>query len=141
MCRRNPPIVMMSPGVLLPPCSMPCITDPAPRNRHALKNACVPRWKIAAVQLPVPAATNMKPSWLMVEYASTFLRSVCANAMNAAVSAVSRPTVDTTISAVVEDAYRNDSRHTMYTPAVTIVAAWMSAETGVGPAIASGSHT
>jgi hypothetical protein len=28
-----------------------------------------------------------------------------------------------------------------YTPAVTIVAAWMSADTGVGPAIASGSQT
>ena len=27
------------------------------------------------------------------------------------------------------------------TPAVTIVAAWMSAETGVGPAMASGSQT
>ncbi len=27
-----------------------------------------------------------------------------------------------------------------YTPAVTIVAAWMSAETGVGPAMASGSQ-
>jgi hypothetical protein len=29
----------------------------------------------------------------------------------------------------------------MYTPAVTIVAAWINADTGVGPAIASGSHT
>ena len=29
----------------------------------------------------------------------------------------------------------------MYTPAATIVAAWMSAETGVGPSIASGSQT
>jgi hypothetical protein len=29
----------------------------------------------------------------------------------------------------------------MYTPAVTMVAAWMSADTGVGPAIASGSQT
>ena len=28
-----------------------------------------------------------------------------------------------------------------YTPAVTIVAAWISAETGVGPAMASGSQT
>ena len=28
----------------------------------------------------------------------------------------------------------------MKTPATTIVAAWMSAETGVGPAMASGSH-
>ena len=46
---------------------------------------------------PVPAATNMKPSWLTVEYARTFFRSVWANAMNAAASAVSMPTVDTTI--------------------------------------------
>ena len=61
----------------------------------------------------MPAATNMKPSWLTVEYASTFLRSVCANAMNAATSAVSRPTVEITIIAVVDIEYRNDSRHTM----------------------------
>ena len=32
-------------------------------------------------------------------------------------------------------------RTTRYTPAVTIVAAWISAETGVGPTIASGNHT
>ena len=31
-------------------------------------------------------------------------------------------------------------RATMYTPAVTMVAAWMSADTGVGPSIASGSQ-
>jgi hypothetical protein len=43
MCLRSPPIVVMSPGVFEPPCSMPCMTEPAPRNRHALKNACVPR--------------------------------------------------------------------------------------------------
>jgi hypothetical protein len=33
-----------------------------------------------------------------------------------------------------------DERATMYTPAVTMVAAWMSADTGVGPSMASGSH-
>ena len=98
----SPPIVMMSPGVFEPACSIACITEPAPRNRPALKNAWVPRWKIAADQLPVPAATNMKPSCDTVEYASTFFRSVCANAMNAASSAVSAPTVATTASAVVE---------------------------------------
>ncbi len=32
------------------------------------------------------------------------------------------------------------ARTRRYTPAVTIVAAWMRAETGVGPSIASGSH-
>ena len=31
-------------------------------------------------------------------------------------------------------------RHIRNTPAVTIVAAWISADTGVGPSIASGSH-
>ena len=29
----------------------------------------------------------------------------------------------------------------MYTPAATIVAAWIKAETGVGPSIASGNQT
>src|SRR4051794_35117625 len=33
-----------------------------------------------------------------------------------------------------------DRRQTMNTPAVTIVAAWISADTGVGPSIASGSQ-
>ena len=33
-----------------------------------------------------------------------------------------------------------ESRATMNTPAVTMVAAWMSAETGVGPSMASGSQ-
>ena len=32
-------------------------------------------------------------------------------------------------------------RAIMYTPAVTIVAAWIKALTGVGPSMASGSHT
>ncbi len=32
-------------------------------------------------------------------------------------------------------------RATRYTPALTIVAAWINAETGVGPSIASGSQT
>ena len=34
-----------------------------------------------------------------------------------------------------------DMRATMKMPAVTIVAAWISAEIGVGPSIESGSHT
>jgi len=34
-----------------------------------------------------------------------------------------------------------DTRAIRYTPAVTMVAAWMRADTGVGPSMASGSHT
>jgi len=36
---------------------------------------------------------------------------------------------------------RGDARIKRYTPAVTIVAACINAETGVGPSIAIGSHT
>ena len=35
----------------------------------------------------------------------------------------------------------SNSRPTRYTPAATMVAAWISALTGVGPAMASGSQT
>ena len=45
------------------------------------------------------------------------------------------------MSAVPESSNSTCDRTTRYTPAVTIVAAWISAETGVGPSIASGSQT
>ncbi len=62
-------------------------------------------------------------------------------AMVAANSAVSAPTVATRSSVLGASVKRNPSRAIMYTPAVTIVAAWINALTGVGPTIASGSHT
>ncbi len=40
----------------------------------------------------MPTARNMYPSWLTVEYASTFLMSFWATAMVAANNAVSAPT-------------------------------------------------
>ena len=61
--------------------------------------------------------------------------------IEAAKIAVSAPMVATTVMAAGLSAKRKLSRATMYTPAVTMVAAWISAETGVGPAIASGSQT
>src|SRR5579863_7934792 len=61
--------------------------------------------------------------------------------MSAARSAVNPPMNATSIWA--SGALRNNGvqRATRYTPAVTIVAAWISALTGVGPSIASGSQT
>ena len=41
------------------------LTDPAPRNSRALKNACVKRWNTAATQAPTPSAITMYPSWLI----------------------------------------------------------------------------
>ncbi len=43
------------------------MTDPADKNKSALKNAWVIRWKTAAVYAPRPQPRNMYPSWLTVE--------------------------------------------------------------------------
>ena len=83
----------------------------------------------------------MKPSCDIVEYASARFMSYCPSEANPAYSALASPTTATTVSATSEISNSTCERTTRYTPAVTIVAAWISAETGVGPAIASGSHT
>ena len=56
-------------------------------------------------------------------------------------NAVVAPMTITNDSAVVEYSNSGDMRATMKMPAVTMVAAWISAEMGVGPSIESGSHT
>src|SRR5437763_12037481 len=59
-------------------------------------------------------------------------------AMNSAVVA---PMTVTNDNAVSDSSNSGLIRATMKMPAVTIVAAWISAEIGVGPSIESGSHT
>src|SRR5277367_3940972 len=56
-------------------------------------------------------------------------------------NAVVAPMTSTNDNAVSECSNSGDMRATMKMPAVTIVAAWMSAEIGVGPSIESGSQT
>ena len=55
--------------------------------------------------------------------------------------AVSAPTTSTRLRAASESSNSGDMRATMKMPAVTMVAAWMRAEIGVGPSIESGSQT
>ncbi len=83
----------------------------------------------------------MYPSWLTVEYASTRLISFCTSAMVAAKIAVKAPIPATHMPATGVNSNSAEDRATMYTPAVTMVAAWINAETGVGPSMASGSQT
>ena len=65
-----------------------------------------------------------------------------AMAMVAANSAVHAPTAAMTVNTHGEASSRMGLTRIMrYTPAVTIVAAWMRADTGVGPSMASGSQT
>ncbi len=66
--------------------------------------------------------------------------SFCTRPTVAAKKAVVAPTMATKASAIGASSNRGESRATMNTPAVTMVAAWISAETGVGPSIASGSQ-
>src|SRR5438132_712555 len=58
--------------------------------------------------------------------------SVCTRPMVAAKNAVAHPTMATASMAVSECANKMCDRATTYTPAVTIVAAWINALTGVG---------
>src|SRR5580698_10131079 len=55
--------------------------------------------------------------------------------------AVIAPITSTNDSAASEYSNSGDMRATMKMPAVTMVAAWISAEMGVGPSIESGNHT
>src|ERR1700687_2845106 len=54
---------------------------------------------------------------------------------------VTQPTPATTASALAAIENTAFVRAIMYTPAVTMVAAWINALTGVGPSIASGNQT
>jgi hypothetical protein len=55
--------------------------------------------------------------------------------------AVMAPMISTNDSAVSDSSNSGLMRATMKMPAVTMVAAWISAEIGVGPSIESGSQT
>src|ERR1700723_373462 len=56
-------------------------------------------------------------------------------------NAVVEPMMSTVDSAVSDNSNSGDMRATMKMPAVTMVAAWISAEIGVGPSMESGNHT
>jgi len=70
------------------------------------------------------------------------LMSYCAIAIAAAQNAVNAPDHAITLNVTIAPSAANSGyiRATRYTPAVTIVAAWINADTGVGPSIASGSQ-
>src|ERR1700744_6655274 len=66
--------------------------------------------------------------------------SSLAQPMNAPNRSVTVPTMTTPSCAPGARLYRGLDRTIRYTPAVTMVAAWISADTGVGPSIASPNH-
>src|SRR5919106_1020352 len=70
----------------------------------------------------------------------TRFKSVTTRPIVAAISSVRQPTIAPTSAAAGACSNSGYMRAIRYTPAVTIVAAWISADTGVGPSIASGSQ-
>ena len=86
--RHNPP---MSFFMSKEWCEPLWATEPAQRNRQHLKKAWVQMWNTAGVHAPTPRPIIMYPSWLTVEYASTFLMSVCTKAKSAATMMVMPP--------------------------------------------------
>jgi len=66
--------------------------------------------------------------------------SFCTSPMVAATKAVAAPIATMKASACGAYSINGDIRETRNTPAVTMVAAWIKAETGVGPSIASGNQ-
>src|ERR1700761_5254282 len=70
----------------------------------------------------------------------TRLMSFATMPSNPIKKAVVAPMTNTKDSAVSDSSNSGDMRATMKMPAVTIVAAWISAEIGVGPSIESGSQ-
>src|SRR5215213_11907356 len=76
----------------------------------------------------------------MVDAARAFLMSSLAQPTIAPNSSVTAPTMTTPNCAIGARLNTGPERTIRYTPAVTMVAAWMSADTGVGPSIASPSQ-
>jgi len=81
------------------------------------------------------------PSWLIVEYAITFFISCWNKPIRELNIVVIAPNHKHNNSTVELYSINGDERINKYTPAVTIVAACISALTGVGPSIAIGNHT
>ncbi len=92
--------------------------------------------------LPAETATpaSMYATWLMVDQASSRFRSSWANAATAAPVMLIDAITAATSSAPGTARYSGSRRATRNTPAATMVAAWIRAEIGVGPSIASGNQ-
>ena len=113
--------------------------NPAPMNRLDLNKACVTRWKKANCLIPKPRMVTIRPSWLKVDKATTFLMSSSSLAPRLDKVIVIAPIVSRAAGILVSDR-EGVNRISRYTPAVTRVDECTRAETGVGAAMAAGSH-
>lgn len=88
----------------------------------------------------MPRVTIISPSWLDVENATIFLMSFWVRAQIAVNRVVMEPKHSIAVKIVLLLEMSGWNRISRNTPATTIVLEWSSAETGVGPSMAEGSH-
>lgn len=105
-----------------------------------MNRACVIRWKNAREGIFIARLYIIVPNWLRVESAIIFFISHSAIAANPAMQAVSEAENRRINSrqGILFKTLKNRMR--IKIPAVTRVDEWTRAETGVGAAIAAGSH-
>src|SRR5690606_187977 len=84
---------------------------------------------------------SMSPTWLTVDHASRRLRSGWAKASRDAPTVVTATSTASRVFAAGAACSSGKSWARTTVPAATIVAAWMSADAGVGPSMASGSQS
>jgi len=118
-------------------------TDPATMNSGALYSACASKNTTSASPAyvpPIPMSITIVASATTVEYAKSALLSRRSSASAAATTTVTPPTrlsVHTHSGTVANTGAIRASR---YTPALTMVAEWRYADTGVGAAMALGNQ-
>lgn len=113
---------------------------PAQINSRALNRAWVIRWNIASFGKPRPILAIITPSCLKVESAMIFLRSHSVIADKPAINIVMEAVINRAGWNHEKDEANGKNRIRRKTPAVTRVDEWTRADTGVGAAIAAGSH-
>ena len=94
---------------------------------------------MASEKAPRPHCNIMNPIWAMVEYASERFTFVCVSMMTEAKSAVKAPTSARVFSAA-GSLIRTGERRTTRNPPALMMPACMSADTGVGVSMVSGSQ-
>lgn len=102
--------------------------------------ACVRRWNMANFGKPKPILAIITPNWLKVESAIIFFKSHSVIADIPAINIVKEATINRDGLNHVNVEAKGKKRISKNTPAVTRVEECTRAETGVGAAMAAGSH-
>jgi len=116
------------------------IKQPAEMNSSALNNACVSMWKNISLYIFSPNDIVIKPNWLKVDKAIIFFMSFSYSAVTLDINIVEIPVIIKIFCVTILLRIKLLKRYRIKIPAVTNVDECTSADTGVGAAIAAGSH-